>query len=151
MHWLKKQRLKVLNLSMLNYGKIILIILLFISCSTEEEPLCELPVLNDRDRYMATKTESYTITEAKITGNCLEISLSASGCNGDSWEVELIDAGIKASRPELTRFLKVSLLNPELCYAIIHKTYSFRIGGLKENAAEELVLKLEAWDEDLRF
>ena len=129
----------------------IIIILCFISCSSDEEITCELPVLNDRDRYMATETESYSITEARITGNCLEVSLSASGCNGDSWEVELIDAGIKASRPEITRFLKISLINPEDCEAYIHKNYSFRIGGLKENAEEELILKLEGWDGELRF
>ena len=61
----------------------------------------------------------------------MKISFSASGCSGDSWKIELIDAGsVKESDPP-QRDLRLSLDNDELCEAFITRELSFNISRLK--------------------
>ena len=66
-----------------------------------------------------------------INDNCLKINFSSGGCNGDTWELKLIDSeDILESYPP-QRNLRLSLKNEELCEAYITKELTFDISNLQ--------------------
>src|SRR5689334_1913312 len=100
---------------------VIILSVLTFSCSkpveTVQVPPCgPAPVIN-ATAYANTSTNNYTIVSAIVNGNCLEVKISSSGCNGASWTTELIDseAILKSNPPQ--RLLKLKLTNNELCNA----------------------------------
>ena len=77
--------------------------------------------------------DSYVeIIEAKIEDNYLKIKFSASGCDGNSWNVKLICMGdyMKSNPPQTS--LRLSLDNNEDCTAVITKEISFNLDPLIE-------------------
>ncbi|MDC1539543.1 hypothetical protein N8480_02595 [Flavobacteriaceae bacterium] len=61
----------------------------------------------------------------------MKINFSSSGCNGDTWELKLIDSeDILESNPP-QRNLRLSLKNEELCEAYITKELTFDISNLQ--------------------
>jgi len=44
--------------------------------------------------YKNAPNDHVEIIDMKIEGNCLKIKFSASGCDGSSWNVKLIDSGL---------------------------------------------------------
>jgi len=72
------------------------------------------------------------IIDMKIAGNCLTIQFSASGCDGNSWNVALIGLGnYDKSNPPQTA-LKISLNNKEVCRAVVTKEASFNLEPLMD-------------------
>jgi hypothetical protein len=107
------------------------------------DSVCEKKVQIDKTLYINTKTDNYTIVDAKLSGNCLEIQFGSSGCDGKSWTVELVDAqGVVDTNPQ-QRYLKLALANNELCAAAFSKTVSFDITPLRIPGAKVVRLKLE--------
>ncbi len=71
------------------------------------------------------------IISLEIEDDCLLINFGASGCDGNSWELKLIDSGaIMESYPE-QRNLKFFLKNEEACLAYFTKEISFDISDLQ--------------------
>ncbi|MEB2773710.1 hypothetical protein SYJ56_00230 [Algoriphagus sp. D3-2-R+10] len=93
--------------------------------------LSELKVLIDEDAYNSAPTDNLVINSLDIKGDFLTINFSAGGCDGNSWEIKLIDSGgIMESNPP-QRNLILSLNNQELCEAYITKEVVFDISELK--------------------
>lgn len=113
-----------------------IISLLFLgnSCSDDSSDLiCNDEVIIDKQLYLSAPTDQLDINSIEIIKNCLVINFSSSGCNGDSWEIKLIDSGdIMESNPP-QRNLLFSLKNEELCDAYLTKEISFDINSLKVN------------------
>ena len=111
-------------------------------------PACGQQVIKDNDLYLNASSDTFTITQATITGDCLEITISASGCDGDNWELALYDSEeiLTASDgdPGPWRMLRLTLQNPELCEALITKTFSFDISSLQYQ--DKIYLMLDDWD-----
>lgn len=123
-----------------------IIILLFslfqiIACCPviEDESMCDDKVIIDKKLFDAAPNSSVNITKIEIIGDCLSIDFNASGCNGISWKVKLIDseAILKSNPPQ--RNLRLSLENNELCEAIIHKKISFDISKLRLTGSEVIL------------
>ena len=88
--------------------------------------------------YKNAPNDHVEIIDMKIEGNCLKIKFSASGCDGSSWNVKLIDSGLVkivaipiVGPPIYGRTLKLSLENHENCRAWITKEVSFNIEDLQ--------------------
>lgn len=103
---------------------------------------CNQKVIISPEEYENAPDDSLSITEMKITGNCLNIKFSASGCGGNSWIVKLIDSGdIYESYPAQRR-LRLSLDNNELCAAITGKEVSFNVEDLQISGNDKVMLHI---------
>src|SRR5690606_26013504 len=114
---------------------LILMILTLASCSennnSTEHNSCGLETTISAVQYIEAPADELTIHHLEINGDCLEINFSAMGCEGDSWELKLIDSeGVYESAP-LQRNLRLSLNNEELCNTVITKTVVFDISNLQ--------------------
>lgn len=105
----------------------------------EDESMCDDKVIIDKNLFDSAPNSSLNITKIEIIGDCLNIDFNASGCNGNSWKVKLIDseAILKSNPPQ--RNLRLSLENNELCEAIIHKKISFDISKLRLTGSEVIL------------
>ncbi len=110
---------------------------------------CGESVIVNNVLYNTTSTDNYTITNVKIEGNCLFITIGSSGCN-DDWKATLIDANqISESNPE-QRNLKLSLENNQMCLAYFTKEFSFDIRKLQTNN-HQIVLNLATWNQQITY
>ena len=132
-----------------------LILISLLPCSESdnnpyEDSVCNQITTVDNSRYRNNQSEGFLIRSAQIIGDCLEVEIESGGCSGNTWKVELIDAGrIAESNPE-QRDLKVVLENEEVCNTIIFKTYTFDLRPIwtRNNV---VLLNLDLWDEQIPY
>jgi len=99
--------------------------------NSAQETNCDfITVINDDD-YNNAPSDALVINSLDIVDNCLTVNFSAGGCDGSSWEVLLIDSGAILDSNPPQRNLRLSLLNPELCEALITEELSFDISDLQ--------------------
>ncbi len=92
---------------------------------------CGQSTIISENLYQNAPTDLLDLMEVAIVGNCLELSFGASGCDGESWDVQLIDSGAILESFPPQRNLILSLKNDEECDAYFVRTYSFDISGLQ--------------------
>jgi hypothetical protein len=103
-----------------------------LSCAKDDNlPLADSAVLIDSKAYNSALSDNYGIQSIKINGDFLIIKFSASGCDGNSWKVKLIDSGAVAESNPPQRYLILSLENKEICQAVITKELTFEISTLR--------------------
>lgn len=107
-----------------------------------EEIDCDKVVIISEDEYKNAPDSPVSINEMRIMGNCLKIKFSASGCDGNSWDVKLIDMGAVAESNPCQRTLRLSLDNKEMCEAYITKEVSFDIKDLQIIGDEKVHLNV---------
>ena len=78
----------------------------------------------------------------KIENHCLKIKFGASGWNGNSWNVKLIDRGTLAFSLPMQRRLRLSLNDIGICAAAFSKEMSFNIEGLQVQGTNKLYLNV---------
>lgn len=111
---------------------------------------CDQMAIINHGRFTNAAQLNFTIASVQITGDCLEVEIQASGCNGNTWKVDLLDSGnVAESNPE-QRYLKISMNNTELCNAAISKTFTFDLSPLQINSPS-ILLNLALWDEQIRY
>ncbi|SEC71195.1 hypothetical protein SAMN05192540_3877 [Maribacter dokdonensis] len=130
------------------------------SCSDDNEEqvstLCDNFVIIDSDVFQnrsdddGTGRNSFEIINTEIENDCLSITIQSGGCNGDTWQVDLIDADRIAETAIPQRDLKVFLDNTELCNAITISTVSFELTPLRTDD-DRITLNLEKWDTQLEY
>ena len=107
---------------------------------------CDKNVIISKDEYENAPDYPVSILDMKIEGNCLKIKFAASGCDGNSWNVKLIDNGSLAYSDPPLRTLRLSLDNKESCTAWITKEISFSLKPLMEylrhNGTNQLYLNI---------
>ena len=113
-------------------------VLLTASCEEREpldngsnQPSCDQDVIISPTEYENAPNDFVYIGDMNIVGNCLKIKFTASGCDGKSWVVKLIDNGIVAKSLPEQRTLRLSLDDKEDCRAVITKEVSFNIEDLR--------------------
>jgi len=118
------------------------------TCDGDQE--CDDCVTISKQRYEQAITNNYELNEVKLNGDCLEITFSASGCSGSSWETDLIDMGAIAESFPVQRFVRLSLTDEELCEAWITKTVSFNISPLQVEQ-DRLYLNFDGWEGQILY
>ena len=122
-----------------------------LSCAEDDMlPLADSNVLIDRDAYTSATTDDLLINSLEIKGDFLTINFSASGCDGNSWEVRLIDSGALMYSNPPQRNLILSLKNEEGCEAYITKEVMFDISGLKVNG-DKVWLNITNSDKEILY
>jgi len=112
---------------------------------------CDEATQIDEDAYDNGPKDFVNIMEATIDGDCLTITYSASGCSGDSWEVNLFDSGAVAESEPEQRYLRLSMTNPEACLAVFTKSRSFDISNLQIENNGTLILNIVDFEESIRY
>lgn len=105
------------------------------SCNILNESLetanCDFDTIISADLYANAPGDPVAINDIEINGDCLKITFSASGCDGNTWAVKLIDSeGIRESYPA-QRNLRLSLENLEICAAFLPRVSTFDISELQ--------------------
>lgn len=122
-----------------------------LSCAEDDNlPLVDSAVLIDSEAYNSAISDNYTIRSVKINGDFLTIKFSASGCDGESWKVKLIDSGSVAYSNPPQRLLVLSLENNELCKALITKEVTFNISNLRVGSSS-VWLNLKKYGEPILY
>lgn len=111
----------------------LVVVISMMACSKNciEQESCGPKAIIDQYLFESTTTGNYMITNAVINGNCIDISISSSGCSGSTWVTELVDSGGLVETNPPMRLIRLKLTNNELCSAVISKTVSFNISNLK--------------------
>ncbi|MEP5613653.1 MAG: hypothetical protein ABJP45_15485 [Cyclobacteriaceae bacterium] len=112
--------------------------------------ICGDHVIVDETKY-DSETAFYSIQSAVVTGFCLEIEFSSSGCSGDSWTWEMIDAGVILESFPPQRNFKLILENNESCQAVFTKKATFELTHLALSSYSEVKINLKNWDTQLVF
>ncbi|WMI64673.1 hypothetical protein RBH94_11450 [Aestuariibaculum sp. YM273] len=104
---------------------------------------CDTCIIIDKNLFNTTNTNNYNIQNIEVSEDCLEISFSSSGCDGNSWEVALVDLDAVSETTIPQRELKLNLENKEACEAYITKTISFNLKPLQLKNYNQIKLKIE--------
>lgn len=137
---------------MKNVGKVLFIVSALIglwACDETSEcdcltQKCDEDVVVSADIFENDPNDPVYIDTIVVEANCMLISFGASGCDGRSWEVKLIDSdAIMESIPE-QRMLRLSIKNEELCNAFFMKELSFNITSL-QTSESTVILNIEGY------
>ncbi len=126
----------------LQFIPIIVFGLVFTFCSKNDDndfSLCGDQVIVSAVEYVSAPDDLLTIISAEITGDCLKIKYSSSGCDGSTWELKLIDSGMILESNPPQRNLRLSMKNDELCDAYFEKEISFDISNLQVSGNQVLL------------
>lgn len=122
---------------------LILIGLIFFSClnsdNEENQKDCDFETLINSQQYANTNSDQFTINSLAIKDDCFTINFSSSGCDGNSWELKLIDSGAVAESLPPQRDLKLSFKNEEACLAYLTKEITFDISNLQVDGQQVLL------------
>jgi len=129
-------------------------ILLFIACD-DEEPikdciLCDDFVSISQEGFENASAPGLEIMSFTLNENCLTITYSSSGCDGETWELRLIDSATPPESDPEQRFARFDFENVELCDAIVTKETSFDISEIYLSG-RDFILNLEAgeWTDEI--
>lgn len=138
--------------------KILILILIGIavlSCSSDDDDgnqnNCDFETIISAEQYENAPSDQLNVNSLEINGNCLKINFSASGCDGNSWIVKLIDSEqIMESNP-IQRNLRLSLENNEDCTAVPNKTLTFDISELQIQDDNRVYLNITNSDDQILY
>ncbi|WP_298902429.1 hypothetical protein [uncultured Psychroserpens sp.] len=112
---------------------------------------CDQVAVIDNGFFQTAESNLYTLNGVDLNGDCLLISLSASGCDGNSWSMVLVDSGeVSESLPE-QRSLKFIFSNTETCLAVFSQERSFDLRPLQVEGSNEVILNIEDFPEPITY
>ncbi|MEO9872819.1 hypothetical protein [Ekhidna sp.] len=133
----------------------ILVSLLVMLNACEEDDIissdCDSLITLDAEKYQNGASSQFSIVSVSIAGDCLEIEYSSSGCDGESWEEEMIDSEEILESFPIQRKLRMLLKNEEACAAIFTKTVSFDLTPVQTENYSSVILNLDGYDEPLLY
>ncbi len=136
---------------------VILVVMCFMNTQCEDDKddffisECDFETIINKSKYDNLETANFEFVKTEIIDDCLHIEISASGCNGDSWEFYLFDSSAIAESSPEQRYLKLQLINNEACLAVFKKTVSFDLTPLQINGSKEIILNLEGLESSLNY
>lgn len=131
---------------------ILLISLLLFACSDDivnATPSGNSSIIVDAVQYSSAPDDELSITAVSVANDSLFITFSASGCDGSSWDIKLIDSQKIAESLPVQRYIRLSLSNPETCEAIISKEVAFSISEIQVGTS--VIIHLKDWEEDILY
>lgn len=146
----------------MKYFKNILFIIVVMLCFTNtqcdtdddvniEEQDCDEVVLIDEAYYNNLESVYFTFVSIEINEDCLAVSLSASGCDGNSWEFKLVDSGAVAESSPEQRYLKLELINDEDCLAVISGNVTFNLNPIRVEGSNHILLHIEDYPDPITY
>ncbi len=112
---------------------------------------CDKEAIEDETRFQQTSTNNYNITNVVLNGDCLEVTISSSGCNPDNWKMNLIGAMSLAAVSPPHVGAKIELINNEACLAVFQKTVSFNLTPLQAVGQNQIQLSVFGWNRSIVY
>lgn len=119
-------------------------LLVTMDCDSTAEVISE-------DDYREINTSNYGIVDIQLNGNCLEVTISSSGCDPEPWEMNLYSMDAFYTVYPLQRAIKIELINKQLCTAALGKTVSFDLTPFQLETQNVLTLNIEGWNEQIIY
>jgi len=126
----------------------ILLITSLTSCKKHDDTklsACNDKVIISADEYLNAPDDHLTINSIEIIGDCLIIDFGSSGCDGNTWQLKLIDEGVILESYPSQRNLRLSLKNEEVCDAYFTKEVSFDISQLQVEG-DKVLLNIKGYE-----
>ncbi|MDO5968294.1 hypothetical protein Q4Q35_00605 [Flavivirga aquimarina] len=133
------------------------VILCFVNMQCEDNDTnlpneyCDKATVINEDLYNNLVSDHFDLIDADINNDCIAIKIAASGCDGSTWELHLVDSGAVAESSPEQRYLKLQLLNTELCDAYFEKVISFDLTPLQISGSNDIILHLEGLESSLNY
>ena len=130
-----------------------LVLLLSTQCADNDPAVsqCSSNVRIDNLAYKNANSAYYNLINTEIYSDCLTIHISASGCSGESWILELIDSDSVTESFPPQRHLKFALTNSEACLAVFSKSESFDLASLRLDGINEVILNIEDFSDTIIY
>ncbi|MBT8253447.1 MAG: hypothetical protein HKN00_06935 [Flavobacteriaceae bacterium] len=131
---------------------IILLLGLCLSCNgSDDNPLnCDNALIISSFQYSNAQSAVIEINTIEIDGDVLTVQISSGGCNGETWNLCLIDSeAILESFPP-QRHLRFTLQNNESCLAYLSRTFSYDISAL-QTEGNSVVLHIDDYEDSLLY
>lgn len=112
---------------------------------------CDKDAIFDGDRYQQVSTANYQVDNVVLNGDCLEVTISSSGCHPDNWEMNLVGAISLAAVSPPDVGIKVELINNDACLAVFKKTVSFDITPLQFTGQSQVRLVIDGWNSPILY
>jgi len=113
--------------------------------------VCDEPVIIDDDIYNEDTSDYFVIESAIIEDDCLTIMISASGCDSNSWDFDLIASTLIGESIPLQRFVKLIFTNPEACLAYFTKEVSFDLSTIQVENENQVGVNLLDFEDRLLY
>ena len=131
---------------------------LVFSCSSDDdsgqiiEANCdELAVVLPNDDFDAIANSGFGISDVVLDEDCLVITISASGCDPNNWDMNLYSTDAFFTGLPTVRAVKVEVVNNEACLAVFQKTRSFDLIPFQLQNQNEIILAIEGWAEQVSY
>jgi len=136
---------------MKNAFLVLMIFPLLFSCEEEKKnvDLCG-PKAKLSEDFLSRNSDAFSINSAEVSGTCLSIDIVAGGCDGESWNAELLVSPVVAESYPTQVGLRMILHDDELCEAAIKQTFQFDLSPLNI-ISDRMILHLEGWDKQLSY
>jgi|SRR5690554_1600768 len=131
-----------------------LLFLLCISCNNKDDnhpQKCAIDVIENSSQFFNAPDDEHEISNAVLQDGCLVLDFRAGGCDGDTWEIKIIDSGEVSPGNPPERTIRLSLKNDEDCEAYITKSVSIDISQLEIENSNSLLLNILGWDSPLEY
>src|SRR5690606_22101069 len=120
----------------------------FVSCRHLDDapvpviPNCDKNAVVDEMDLDQISTVYYGITAVVLNGPCLEVTIGATGCNPNNWDMNLFVVPSIATVYLPLFNAKVVLINNELCMAVFQTTVSFDLTALQRSGTNRIQLDI---------
>ncbi len=137
-----------------NHTVLLLLVLLIIgsdSCKKVDKiPSTEKQVIIDDKAFNTYPNDPSFISDAKITGDSLQIKFGASCCSGNSWIIKLVGSREVVYSDPPRRLIRLSLKNDEICMMACVKTVIFDLKPFRVSGGK-IILNLNGWSGQLLY
>lgn len=130
----------------------------FVSCDFLDDHIkypvtskCNEKAVLDQVAFPLVNTANYGITNAVLNGDCLEITISSSGCNPNNWNMNLIGVASTTNIYPPLFHAKVELINNEACQAVFQKTVSFDLTPFQMAGQNTIQIDIDGWNNNIVY
>ncbi|MAB49358.1 MAG: hypothetical protein CMC05_12085 [Flavobacteriaceae bacterium] len=112
---------------------------------------CSSFVAIDGFTYENSATSPYSINSVSINNDCLVIEVSASGCDGNTWDMQLVDSEEVSESNPPQRYVKFFLINTEDCLAVVDRARSFDLSPLQIEGENEIIINVDDYSDPVIY
>ena len=113
--------------------------------------VCSESVIVNDAIYNEDDSDAFVIESAFIEDDCITIVVSASGCDSNSWDFDLIASTEVAESNPIQRFLKLKFINTEACLAYFTKEFSFNLTSVQIDNENQIRLNLQNYEGEIVY
>lgn len=130
--------------------------LLLSSCSNDDAPNDTIScgtsaVIVGNQTFEAIETNNYSIQDIVLNENCLEITISSSGCSPENWNMNLFSNTTFFDTFPLQRSAKIEVITNEACLAVFQKTLNFDLQPFQLEGQDAVIIFIEGWNTPINY